>query len=177
MPPSWRAIQPIDANTAEPGAVVVLPRRVAAGAGRAGAGLRPSCPRPGRSATPCRAGHQAANVPPETGGSTAAGAAGGGVTATTLPASSQPKQHVVAAGETAWSIARKYDVSVNDLAQWNGLSSAMTLRVGQRLLIPVAGRNPGQCRGDGARRRQPDPAPAIIGSRCRRKRPPRQRRR
>lgn len=50
-----------------------------------------------------------------------------------------PAQHTVAAGETAWSIARKYDVSVQDLASWNGLPSSMSLRVGQRLVIPVAG--------------------------------------
>ncbi|RDW11938.1 M23 family metallopeptidase, partial [Paracoccus thiocyanatus] len=68
---------------------------------------------------------------------TSAGA--GAVTSTTLPAASQPRQHVVAAGETAWSIARKYNVSVGDLAQWNGLTPEMTLRTGQRLLIPVAG--------------------------------------
>ncbi|WP_312530551.1 LysM peptidoglycan-binding domain-containing M23 family metallopeptidase [Paracoccus sp. (in: a-proteobacteria)] len=60
---------------------------------------------------------------------------------TTQPAT-QPRQHVVASGETAWSIARKYSVTVNDLAQWNGLSSDMAVRPGQRLLIPVAGAAP-----------------------------------
>lgn len=54
-------------------------------------------------------------------------------------ATANPAQHTVAAGETAWSIARKYDVSVQDLAAWNGLPVSMTLRVGQRLVIPVAG--------------------------------------
>ncbi|MDO5704956.1 MAG: LysM peptidoglycan-binding domain-containing protein [Paracoccus sp. (in: a-proteobacteria)] len=53
-----------------------------------------------------------------------------------------PRQHVVSAGETAWSIARRYSVSVADLAAWNGLPSDMSLRPGQRLLIPVAGQNP-----------------------------------
>ncbi|WP_411957949.1 peptidoglycan DD-metalloendopeptidase family protein [Paracoccus homiensis] len=57
-------------------------------------------------------------------------------------AAPQPKQHQVASGETAWSIARKYDVSVDDLAKWNGLPANMSLRVGQRLLIPVAGQKP-----------------------------------
>ncbi|MDO5632430.1 MAG: LysM peptidoglycan-binding domain-containing protein [Paracoccus sp. (in: a-proteobacteria)] len=55
------------------------------------------------------------------------------------PASAAPRQHVVTAGETAWSIARRYSVSVADLAAWNGLPSDMSLRPGQRLLIPVAG--------------------------------------
>lgn len=58
---------------------------------------------------------------------------------TAPPSAAQPRQHVVAAGETVWSIARKYDVPATDLASWNGLPAAMTLRVGQRLLIPVAG--------------------------------------
>ncbi|MBC9246978.1 LysM peptidoglycan-binding domain-containing protein [Paracoccus sp. 11-3] len=54
-------------------------------------------------------------------------------------AASQPRQHVVAAGETAWSIARKYSTNIQDLAEWNSLPSNMSLRVGQRLMIPVAG--------------------------------------
>jgi murein DD-endopeptidase MepM/ murein hydrolase activator NlpD len=49
---------------------------------------------------------------------------------------------VVTAGETAWSVARKYNVTVNDLAAWNGLTGSMALRTGQRLLIPVAGKAP-----------------------------------
>lgn len=54
----------------------------------------------------------------------------------------QPRQHLVAQGETAWSVARKYNVSVNDLAQWNGLTGNMALRPGQRLLVPVLGAQP-----------------------------------
>ena len=118
----------INANTVlNPGAVVALPRRVAAGAAPSTAPIVSST---GQVSDPFAG--QGIKQPNVTGGS-------GAVTATTLPASSQPKQHVVAAGETAWSISRKYGVSANDLAQWNGLSSDMTLRVGQRLLIPVAG--------------------------------------
>lgn len=56
--------------------------------------------------------------------------------------SAQPRQHQVASGETAWSIARKYSVTVKDLAEWNGLPANMSLRVGQRLIIPVAGEAP-----------------------------------
>lgn len=55
------------------------------------------------------------------------------------PKGEQPQQHQVASGETAWSIARKYGVNVQDLASWNGLPSDMQLRVGQRLMIPVKG--------------------------------------
>ncbi|WP_323716317.1 LysM peptidoglycan-binding domain-containing protein [Paracoccus aminovorans] len=120
----------INANTVlNPGAVVALPRRVAGGAPAAASST-------GQVSDPF-AGQ---GVRQPNAAATAGGAAA--VIATTLPASSQPRQHVVAAGETAWSIARKYDVSVNDLAAWNGLSAGMTLRTGQRLLIPVAGKAP-----------------------------------
>jgi len=45
----------------------------------------------------------------------------------------------VAAGETAWSIARRYGVSVQELARANGLPDTMSVRVGQRLAIPAGG--------------------------------------
>ncbi|MHA3914753.1 peptidoglycan DD-metalloendopeptidase family protein [Halovulum sp. GXIMD14793] len=48
-----------------------------------------------------------------------------------------PIRHRVRAGETAFSIARLYSVSVTALSQWNGLDSQMTLRPDQELLIPV----------------------------------------
>lgn len=55
------------------------------------------------------------------------------------PAGANPRQHRVESGETAWSIARKYGVSIADLASWNGLPADMTIRSGQMLTIPVAG--------------------------------------
>lgn len=117
----------IDANVVlSPGAVIALPMRVAGGTPAtittrgAGGTAQVTDPFAGQ-------GVKSTTLPP-------AGAA----TTTTTPAP-QPRQHVVAAGETAWSIARKYGVSVNDLAQWNGLSGNMAVRNGQRLLIPVAG--------------------------------------
>ncbi|WP_313352537.1 LysM peptidoglycan-binding domain-containing protein [Paracoccus sp. (in: a-proteobacteria)] len=121
----------IEANTVlNAGAVVALPRRVAAGTSTAAPVLSST----GQVSDPFAGqGMKQPDVP--------AAAGAGTVTSQTLPASSQPKQHVVASGETAWSIARKYNVSANDLAQWNGLTQDMTLRVGQRLLIPVAGQS------------------------------------
>lgn len=50
----------------------------------------------------------------------------------------QPGRHRVARGETAYSIARLYNVNVRALADWNGLDPDLTLREGQYLLIPVA---------------------------------------
>ncbi|MCI2398681.1 peptidoglycan DD-metalloendopeptidase family protein [Aliiroseovarius subalbicans] len=49
----------------------------------------------------------------------------------------EPVRHQVARGETAYSIARLYGVSVRALADWNGLGAALTVREGQYLLIPV----------------------------------------
>ena len=54
-----------------------------------------------------------------------------------LPSGSEPSRHRVAPGETAFSIARSYDVPVASLAEWNGLGPDLALRVGQYLLIPT----------------------------------------
>ena len=50
----------------------------------------------------------------------------------------EPIRHQVERGETAYSIARLYDVSVRALAEWNGLGPEFRVREGQYLLIPVA---------------------------------------
>ncbi len=54
----------------------------------------------------------------------------------------EPIRHKVEPGETAYSIARLYNVSVRALAQWNGLGSDLSVRSGQYLLIPVAQQEP-----------------------------------
>lgn len=46
--------------------------------------------------------------------------------------------HKVQKGETAWSVARKYNLPVIELAAWNGLAASMTVRTGQPLIIPPA---------------------------------------
>ncbi len=50
----------------------------------------------------------------------------------------EPVRHKVARGETAYSVARLYNVSVRALADWNGLGTDLAIREGQFLLIPVA---------------------------------------
>lgn len=62
-------------------------------------------------------------------------------TGSNAPVSSgvEPVRHPVARGETAYQIARLYDVPVASLAQWNGLGPDLNIREGQQLLIPVAG--------------------------------------
>ena len=52
-------------------------------------------------------------------------------------------EHIVAAGESFWTISQKYDVDMNKLAAWNGTAPRDTLSVGQKLVVwtdrPVAG--------------------------------------
>ena len=50
-----------------------------------------------------------------------------------------PVRHRVEPGETAYSIARLYGVSVTALASWNGLGSDLAVRENQELLIPIVG--------------------------------------
>ena len=50
----------------------------------------------------------------------------------------EPVRHRVARGETVFTIARLYNVSVRSLADWNGLDKDFSVREGQYLLIPVA---------------------------------------
>ncbi|RVV99267.1 LysM peptidoglycan-binding domain-containing protein [Mesobaculum littorinae] len=59
---------------------------------------------------------------------------------TSAPARSDgdPQRHRVEHGETAYSIARKYNVPAKALADWNGLGPDMSVREGAWLLIPVA---------------------------------------
>lgn len=106
---------PADATLAA-GQTLVLPQRVGAATATAGPVRDPFAGQPVRNRPAAPA--PAAPPPPS------------------------PGQHVVEAGETAWSIARRYDVNVQDLAVWNGLPASMTLRVGQRLAIPVTGQQP-----------------------------------
>lgn len=49
----------------------------------------------------------------------------------------EPIRHRVERGETAYSIARLYDVSVRSLADWNGLGTDLEVREDQYLLVPV----------------------------------------
>ena len=68
--------------------------------------------------------------------------AGGNAPAKAAPAApgggKEPVRHKVARGETAFTIARAYNVSAKALAEWNGLGPDMAVREGQTLIIPVA---------------------------------------
>ncbi len=135
-----------------PGEVLALPRRVAE--------VR-DAPRPVRSA--------AAAAPVATGTRTPAPSAGAVSTATLDPAppaaqpeaiaaapapaaaaaapvsdasGPEPIRHKVSRGETAFTVARLYDVPPRALGEWNGLGADLAVREGQYLLIPVVDRAP-----------------------------------
>lgn len=43
--------------------------------------------------------------------------------------------HIVAAGESLWTISRKYNISVGELAKWNQLDENKSLTIGQELSL------------------------------------------
>ena len=51
----------------------------------------------------------------------------------------EPVRHQVQRGETAFTIARLYNVPAKALADWNGLGPDLAVREGQYLMIPVPG--------------------------------------
>lgn len=77
------------------------------------------------------------------GGTASTGTAAGGAAGTNPFQNGQssplidPVRHRVERGETAYSIARLYGVSVTALASWNGLGPDLGVRENQELLIPI----------------------------------------
>jgi murein DD-endopeptidase MepM/ murein hydrolase activator NlpD len=59
-------------------------------------------------------------------------------TSSSAPAGQEPVRHKVERGETAFTIARLYQVPAKSLAEWNGLGADFAVREGQYLLIPIA---------------------------------------
>lgn len=82
-----------------------------------------------------------------------AGVASGGI---------EPVRHKVERGETVYSIARLYSVSVRALADWNGLGPDLEVREGQYLLIPTALSEPEPAPGPEPARATPAAAPAAA---------------
>lgn len=99
------------------GEVLALPRRVAGGIVQGGTGT------------------DIASI--ARGAIDAADAAAGPATTPRLPGGQEPVRHRIARGETAYSVARLYGVSVRSLAEWNGLGPDLSVREGQFLLIPI----------------------------------------
>jgi len=112
------------------GEIIALPRRVAE-------------PAPGNSngvditslagnaidRVPATPGVQTQSLPPAT---TSAPAS-----QPTAPTGKEPVRHRVERGETAYTVARLYNVPVKALAEWNSLGPDFSIREGQFLLIPV----------------------------------------
>ncbi|MGC9419686.1 MAG: peptidoglycan DD-metalloendopeptidase family protein [Rhodovulum sp.] len=98
------------------GEIVALPRQVATTGARAGAGQIDITTLAGDAIQRAEPGARAA---PE------------------AAAGREPIRHKVARGETAYSIARLYNVTPRALADWNGLGPDLSVREGQFLLIPV----------------------------------------
>jgi membrane-bound lytic murein transglycosylase D len=53
-------------------------------------------------------------------------------------------EHIVAPGESFWTISRKYGVDMNRLASWNGTAPRDTLSVGQKLIVWTSNPVPGK---------------------------------
>jgi membrane-bound lytic murein transglycosylase D len=45
------------------------------------------------------------------------------------------RTHLLTDGETLWSVSRRYNVSVEELKQWNGINDHRAVRVGQQLVV------------------------------------------
>ncbi len=56
-----------------------------------------------------------------------------------VPVAAAGKTHTVVSGNSLWSIAHRYHVSVDDLREINGLDKDKPLRIGQKLIIPSKG--------------------------------------
>ena len=69
----------------------------------------------------------------------------------------EPVRHKVERGETAYTVARLYNVPVKALAEWNGLGADFAIREGQFLLIPVPKQNPPARSTPAATTAQPTP--------------------
>jgi membrane-bound lytic murein transglycosylase D len=51
------------------------------------------------------------------------------------PAGPRPTTHQLAVGETLWSVAQRYGISVDDLKRWNRITQAKSIRAGTQLSL------------------------------------------
>jgi membrane-bound lytic murein transglycosylase D len=51
------------------------------------------------------------------------------------PAPERARLHEIANGDTLWSVAQRYGVSVEQLKQWNGIADQRAVRVGQTIRV------------------------------------------
>ncbi len=112
------------------GEIVALPRRVAAATSDTGFG--------GTTAGTAAASGVDVTSIATTALDRASPAGGTAPAAQPATAGPEPVRHKVARGETAFIIARAYNVSAKSLADWNGLGPDLAVREGQYLIIPTA---------------------------------------
>ena len=55
-----------------------------------------------------------------------------------LSSANNPLRHRIKKGDTVYSLARKYKVSVNSIATWNGLGPDLEIKTGREIIIPAA---------------------------------------
>lgn len=120
---SYNALKPDD--PLREGEVLALPRRVAAAA-------------PATPTAPATGGIDVGTIA-TTALDRVDGSAPAAAPAPAAPAAGpEPLRHKVQRGETAYTIARLYNVSPKALAEWNGLGPDLAVREGQFLIIPTA---------------------------------------
>lgn len=138
------------------GEILALPRRVAAEP--ASAPVAPATAAPARVDVTELAASAIERAAP-------AQAVGAPIPATPAasPPPTEPPRHRVARGDTVFAIARRYDVTVADIASWNALGSDLSIREGQFLLIPLPGaaRPPSAVTAPGAGTSTPVPPSAA----------------
>jgi membrane-bound lytic murein transglycosylase D len=54
------------------------------------------------------------------------------------PSLSQKMQYTIKAGDTLWDLSREFNVTVDDIAKWNGMRKNTTLKLGQKIVIMQA---------------------------------------
>jgi murein DD-endopeptidase MepM/ murein hydrolase activator NlpD len=114
------------------GEVLALPRRIADTGSLQGGGILPAT---GAAPAPVDVSSIATTALDRVGTPTPP--------ATTRPSTGgEPVRHQVRRGETAFSIARSYNISAKSLGEWNGLGPNLDVREGQYLIIPVASSAP-----------------------------------
>jgi murein DD-endopeptidase MepM/ murein hydrolase activator NlpD len=148
----YNALQPSDALRA--GEVLALPSRVGATAPGNGAIIGSTAP----SGSAIDVGTIATTALDRVDSSAATKTAAKTVGSKTV-GGNDPTRHRVARGETAFSIARSYNVSAKALADWNGLGADLAVREGQYLIIPTSSGAPAPAQETNPGSGSPTPTP------------------
>jgi LysM repeat protein len=75
---------------------------------------------------------------------------------------SKPSSHMVKKGETLSGIASRYKIKTSELKSWNGLKSANTIRVGQKLKLKASNSAPKRSKWSSYTVRRGDSLSAIA---------------